>query len=155
MSTLELLALLGVWAAGGAGIGAFLTALPWPDAVKRRKPIGCNTCMAGWGVIHAGACAAAAVVDTCGDLSGVALILGLYLAVPVVFGALARSNIYGIGLAPLVAIWVLFDHASTVSIPAPDVVAFFTAGFFPAWGLAAVLMPLSPAGSMDSTVISR
>lgn len=32
-----------------AGGAALLTrALPWPDAWKRRKPLGCPTCASGW-----------------------------------------------------------------------------------------------------------
>lgn len=45
-----------LWGAAATGLAAFIFALPiWNAADLAAKPLGCNICMAGWGVIAIGA----------------------------------------------------------------------------------------------------
>jgi hypothetical protein len=46
---LSYLTAMAVFGLAGTGLGALTRALPWPSAWKKHKPLGCATCLGGWG----------------------------------------------------------------------------------------------------------
>ncbi|MDO8689267.1 MAG: hypothetical protein Q7R39_04545 [Dehalococcoidia bacterium] len=54
---MNVLATILTWGLAAGAIAVFVKALPWPAGWKKRKPMGCAACSAGWSCILLGAVA--------------------------------------------------------------------------------------------------